>query len=147
LGFSFAIRAAIVTDFCGEIQPTFGKNPPVPDPNLKKMNQTAFFLQDLPSSRVFIVGGFIVVSAKDTSNMTPNEQPSRFGQPPAEIRRPVPENMLKHEQLHVERKTFLFMLKENERGRFLRVTENAGEHIASLMIPSSGLADFKKAVD
>jgi len=77
--------------------------------------------------------------------MIPNEQPSRFGQrlQPQSAH----ENTLVFEQMHVERKTFVFALKENQRGRFLRVTENAGGRIATLMIPSSGLAEFKQVVD
>jgi PurA-like ssDNA and RNA-binding protein len=49
--------------------------------------------------------------------------------------------------MHVERKTFVFALKENQRGRFLRVTEDSGKHVANLIIPASGLEEFKKVVD
>jgi hypothetical protein len=39
------------------------------------------------------------------------------------------------------------MLKENERGRFLRITEDGGKMRNSIMIPAPGLADFKKLLD
>jgi hypothetical protein len=80
--------------------------------------------------------------------MIPNEQPSRFGhRPEAQSAKPVHENTLVLEQIYVERKAFVFALKENPRGRFLRVTEDSGKHIANLIIPASGLQDFKKVVD
>ena len=38
-------------------------------------------------------------------------------------------------------------LKENPRGRFLRITEDVGGRRDTIIIPSTGLADFKKLVD
>jgi hypothetical protein len=60
---------------------------------------------------------------------------------------PVPEETLKTEKIQVERKTFLLVLKENARGRFLRITEDVGGRRDSIIVPSTGLEDFKRVVD
>ncbi len=57
------------------------------------------------------------------------------------------EDTLKTGEVQVERKRFVAMLKENERGRFLRITEDGGKMRNSIMIPAPGLADFKKLLD
>ncbi len=49
--------------------------------------------------------------------------------------------------MQIERKNFVFTLKENPRGRFLRITEDVGGRRDTIIIPSTGLADFKKLVD
>jgi hypothetical protein len=60
---------------------------------------------------------------------------------------PVEEETLKSEKIQVERKTFILVLKENARGRFLRITEDVGGRRDSIIVPSTGLVDFKKAVE
>ncbi len=60
---------------------------------------------------------------------------------------PVEEQTLKSEKIQVERKTFILVLKENARGRFLRITEDVGGRRDSIIVPSTGLEDFKKAVE
>ena len=55
--------------------------------------------------------------------------------------------MLKTEKLQIERKTFVFTLKENPRGRFLRITEDVGGRRDTIIIPAPGLEDFKKMID
>ena len=62
-------------------------------------------------------------------------------------RPPVNEDMLKSERVQIERKTFLFTLKENPRGRFLRITEDVGGRRDTVIIPATGLHDFKKLLD
>jgi hypothetical protein len=81
--------------------------------------------------------------------MISNERPSPFGGRPyqGQPRPPSNEDTLKSEQLQIERKTFVFTLKENPRGRFLRITEDVGGRRDTIIIPSTGLADFKKLVD
>lgn len=59
----------------------------------------------------------------------------------------VAEDTLKTAEIQVERKRFVVMLKENERGRFLRITEEGSAKRDSIMIPAPGLADFKKLLD
>jgi hypothetical protein len=62
-------------------------------------------------------------------------------------RPPVQEDTLKSEKIQVERKTFVLVLKENARGRFLRITEDVGGRRDSIIVPSTGLEDFKRAVE
>lgn len=59
------------------------------------------------------------------------------------------DNELFTEQVQVERKTFSFSLRENPRGRFLRVTEDVGGRRDTIIIPSTGLtqvADILKRI-
>lgn len=59
----------------------------------------------------------------------------------------VQEDTLKSEKIVVERKTFIFTLKENPRGRFLRITEDVNGRRDNIIVPSTGLDDFKKILD
>ena len=68
---------------------------------------------------------------------------SKYSQP----RPPVNEDTLKSSEVQIERKNFVFTLKENPRGRFLRITEDVGGRRDTIIIPSTGLADFKKLLD
>jgi len=74
---------------------------------------------------------------------------SNYGAPkyPQQPRPPVNEDTLKSAEVQIERKNFVFTLKENPRGRFLRITEDVGGRRDTIIIPSTGLADFKKLVD
>lgn len=60
---------------------------------------------------------------------------------------PVHEDTLKSERIQIERKTFSLTLKENPRGRFLRITEDVNGRRDTIIIPATGLADFKRVVD
>ena len=80
--------------------------------------------------------------------MISNERPSPFGRRPyGQPKPPVNEDTLKSEKIQIERKTFLFTLKENPRGRFLRITEDVGGRRDTIIVPSTGLEDFKKLLD
>ena len=85
--------------------------------------------------------------------MISNERPSPFarrpyGQSPyGQPKPPVQEDTLKSDQVQIERKTFVFTLKENPRGRFLRISEDAGGRRDTIIIPSTGLDEFKKLLD
>ena len=57
------------------------------------------------------------------------------------------EDALKTGAVAIERKTFHFKLSENPRGRLLRITEETGDRRNSIIIPSTGLAEFKKMLD
>lgn len=59
----------------------------------------------------------------------------------------VQEDTLKTDEIQIERKFFVLTLKENPRGRFLRISEEVGGKRNSIIIPATGLADFKKLVD
>jgi len=91
-------------------------------------------------------------------NMISNERPSPYGRRPyqaqsygapkyAQPRPPVVEDTLKNGEVQIERKNFVFTLKENPRGRFLRITEDVGGRRDTIIIPSTGLAEFKKMLD
>jgi|SRR5450432_838053 hypothetical protein len=80
--------------------------------------------------------------------MISNERPSPFGrQPYSQPKPPVQEDTLKSEQIQIERKSFVLTLKENPRGRFLRITEDVGGRRDTIIIPSTGLEEFKKLLD
>lgn len=51
------------------------------------------------------------------------------------------------QQLQVERKLFSFDLKENPRGRFLRITEDVGGRRDTIIIPATGLNDVRMLLD
>ena len=68
--------------------------------------------------------------------------------PEARVHRPPsPEETLKTDKLQVERKTFVLVLKENARGRFLRITEDVGGRRDSIIVPATGLEDFRRLVE
>jgi hypothetical protein len=68
---------------------------------------------------------------------------SKFAQPKAA----VVEDTLKCVEVQIERKNFILTLKENPRGRFLRITEDVGGRRDTIIIPSTGLSEFKQIID
>src|SRR5260221_8654877 len=82
--------------------------------------------------------------------MISNERPSSQGYSSygnAGPRPGVTEETLKTDRIQVERKTFVFALKENPRGRFLRITEDVSGRRDTIIVPSTGLDDFKRVVE
>jgi hypothetical protein len=80
--------------------------------------------------------------------MISNERSSPYGgRPYGQARTPVPEETLKTEKIQIERKTFILALKENPRGRFLRITEDVAGRRDTIIVPAPGLEEFKKVVD
>lgn len=59
----------------------------------------------------------------------------------------VMQDVLLSEKVQIERKLFFFDLKENLRGRFLKITEDVGGRRDTIIIPSTGLTLFRKAVE
>jgi hypothetical protein len=59
----------------------------------------------------------------------------------------VSEDTLRTEKIQIERKTFILTLKENPRGRFLRITEDVNGRRDNIIIPSTGLEEFRRLVD
>ena len=49
--------------------------------------------------------------------------------------------------MQIERKLFVGALKENPRGRFLRITETASGRNNSIVIPVGGLRDFQQLLE
>jgi hypothetical protein len=83
--------------------------------------------------------------------MISNDRPSPYGSrsygSPYPPKPPVNEDTLKTDKIQIERKTFVFTLKENPRGRFLRITEDVGGRRDTIIIPAPGLEDFKRLLD
>ncbi len=50
------------------------------------------------------------------------------------------------EKIFTDRKVFFLDLKENERGRFLKITEDVRGRRDTIMIPAEVLDDFVKAL-
>ena len=48
---------------------------------------------------------------------------------------------------NVERKLLFFDLRENQRGRFLRITEDVGGRRDAVIIPAAGLEQLRTVVD
>jgi hypothetical protein len=59
----------------------------------------------------------------------------------------VAEDTLKSAEVQIERKAFVFTLKENPRGRFLRITEGVGGRRDTIIVPSTGLIEFQKLIE
>ena len=82
--------------------------------------------------------------------MISNERPSPYGHRPSgpDMAKPaVNEETIRSEKIQIERKTFLFTLKENPRGRFLRITEDVNGRRDTIIIPAPGLEEFRKVVE
>lgn len=60
---------------------------------------------------------------------------------------PVAEDTLKSDKVQIERKTFVFTLKENPRGRFLRITEDVNGRRDTIIVPATGLAEFRRLLE
>ena len=81
--------------------------------------------------------------------MTPRHRQSSSGgfNRNAEPRPGQPESTLKTGQIQIERKLFVFSLRQNSRGRFLRVTEDVGGRFGNIIIPATGLEEFRRVLD
>ena len=82
--------------------------------------------------------------------MISDERSSPYGYPPyggAGAKPGVPEETLKTDKIQIERKTFVFSLRENPRGRFLRITEDVNGRRDTIIIPAPGLEEFRKTLE
>jgi PurA ssDNA and RNA-binding protein len=61
--------------------------------------------------------------------------------------RPPPSPPIATEKLSIERKTFFLDLKENQRGRFLKITEDVGGRRDTIMLPAEAFKDFLEAFE
>lgn len=57
------------------------------------------------------------------------------------------DNIIAARELQIERKHFYIEFRENERGRFLRITEEAHGRRNTIIVPSTGLDDFSHILD
>ena len=56
------------------------------------------------------------------------------------------DSLIAARELQVERKHFFIEFRENDRGRFLRVTEEAHGRRNTIIVPSTGLDEFGEAL-
>jgi hypothetical protein len=59
----------------------------------------------------------------------------------------VVDTQLQNCSIRVERKHFTFDLRENPRGKFLRIIEEVNGRYDAIIIPSTGLEEFRTALD
>jgi hypothetical protein len=57
------------------------------------------------------------------------------------------EEQLFSEKTQIERKLFYFDLKQNPRGRFLKITEDVRGRRDTIIIPSTGLVEIKEILE
>lgn len=57
------------------------------------------------------------------------------------------DNELFSEEIQIERKLFTFDLRENPRGKFLKVTEDVGGRRDAIIIPATGLHQIRDVVE
>jgi hypothetical protein len=79
--------------------------------------------------------------------MISNEQSHGYSSYGSGSKPSVTEDTLHTDKIQIERKTFMFALKENPRGRFLRITEDVNGRRDTIIIPAPGLEDFKQVLD
>ena len=56
------------------------------------------------------------------------------------------DNVIQAKQLQIERKNFHVELRENDRGKFLRITEEAHGRRNTIIVPSTGVDEFTAAI-
>lgn len=54
------------------------------------------------------------------------------------------DNLIAARDLQIERKRFFLEFRENDRGRFLRIVEEAHGRRNTIIIPSTGLDEFRQ---
>jgi hypothetical protein len=57
------------------------------------------------------------------------------------------DNLIEARELQIERKHFHVEFRENDRGKFLRITEEAHGRRNTIIVPSTGVEDFTSAID
>lgn len=56
------------------------------------------------------------------------------------------ERIVEAKQLQIERKSFHLELRENDRGTFLRITEESPGRRNTIIVPGTGINDFATAI-
>ena len=57
-----------------------------------------------------------------------------------------PSEPIASEKVAIDRKLFFLDLKENQRGRFLKITEDVGGRRDTIMLPAGAFRDFLEAL-
>ncbi|MEO6789063.1 MAG: PUR family DNA/RNA-binding protein [Chthoniobacteraceae bacterium] len=55
---------------------------------------------------------------------------------------PIPNQPLASEKLSIDRKVFFLDLKENDRGRYVKITEDVGGRRDTIMVPMAAVKEF-----
>lgn len=58
----------------------------------------------------------------------------------------MPSEPIASEKIQFERKVFFLDLKENQRGRFMKITEDVGGRRDTIMLPSGAFKEFLEAL-
>ena len=99
------------------------------------------------------IGGFNAKSAeasvgKDFVNNFAQKYASLVLPPLVKLRALVEmDNIIEAKELQIERKHFYVEFRENDRGKFLRITEEAHGRRNTIIVPSTGVDDFTAAID
>ena len=56
------------------------------------------------------------------------------------------DNIIEAKELQIERKHFHVEFRENDRGKFLRITEEAHGRRNTIIVPSTGVDEFTAAI-
>jgi PurA ssDNA and RNA-binding protein len=56
------------------------------------------------------------------------------------------DNIIEAKELQIERKHFHVELRENDRGKFLRITEETHGRRNTIMVPTTGVEDLTAAI-
>ncbi len=81
------------------------------------------------------------------SQRNPRAKPNHEKFEPRPPRPFIAEETLKTSELEIERKHFVLILKQNPRGRFLRIIEAMPGRSNSIIVPATGLDEFKRLLD
>jgi PurA ssDNA and RNA-binding protein len=57
------------------------------------------------------------------------------------------DNVIEARELQIERKRFHVEFRENDRGKFLRITEEAHGRRNTIIVPSTGMDEFTAAIE
>lgn len=57
------------------------------------------------------------------------------------------DNIIEAKEVQIERKHFYVEFRENDRGKFLRITEEAHGRRNTIIVPSTGLDEFTAAIE
>jgi len=58
----------------------------------------------------------------------------------------MPSEPIASEKVTIDRKVFFIDLKENQRGRFMKITEDVGGRRDTIMLPAAAFKDFLEAL-
>ena len=106
-----------------------------------------------PSTGAALRSGFNAKSAegsvgKDFVNNFAQKYASLVLPPLVKLRALVEmDNIIEAKELQIERKHFYVEFRENDRGKFLRITEEAHGRRNTIIVPSTGVDDFTAAID